>query len=133
MKTVIVAVVVILVVGFIFSAIQPIYELNFLSAMSSEPVSAEKAAELLFWPALAFALVSTVVTFGLGGFVAGRLAGVATVRHALVASAIPLLLTWLVVLSEPHPQILRVGEVTLVGIAAAVAASRLGSRGANDR
>lgn len=133
MKAVIVAVVVMLVVGFVFSAVQPIYELNFLSAMSSEPVSTEKVAELLFWPALAFVLVSTVVTFGLGGFVAGRLAGAATVRHALVASAIPLLLTWFVVLTEPDPQLLRVGVVTLVGIAAAVTASRLGTRGATDR
>ena len=133
LKAVTVAVVVMLVVGFIFSAIQPIYELNFLRAMSGETVSAEKVAELLFWPALAFVLVSNVVTFGLGGFVAGRLADVATVRHAIVASAIPLLLTWLIVLSEPDPQLLRIGVVTLIGIAAAVTASRLGTRGANDR
>lgn len=48
MKAVIVAVVAMLAVGFVFSAVQPVYELKFLSAMSSDPVSPEKAAELLF-------------------------------------------------------------------------------------
>lgn len=133
MKVVAVAVVAMLAVGFVFSAVQPIYELNFLSAMSGEPVSPEKAVELLFWPVLAFVLVSTVITFGFGGFVAGRLAHDATVGHALVASSIPLVLTWIMVLTEPDPQPLRVGLVTVVGIAAAVAASRLGTRRTNDR
>ncbi len=115
------------------SAIQPIYELNFLGALSDDPVSPEEVAELLFWPALAFVLISTVITFGLGGFVAGRLADVATVGHALVASSIPLLLTWIVVLAEPDSELLGVGLVTVVGIATAVTASRLGTRRTTDR
>lgn len=78
-------------------------------------------------------LISTVITFGFGGLVAGRLAGVATVGHALVASSIPMALTWIVVLTEPDPQPLGVGLVTVVGIAAAVTASKLGTRRTTDR
>ena len=133
MKAVSAAVIAMLVVGFAFSAIQPIYELNFLNAMSGDPVSPEEVSRLLFWPVLAFVLVSTVITFGLGGFVAGRLADVATVGHALVASLIPLFLTWMVVLNEPEPELIRIGLVSVVGIAAAIAASRLGSRRTTDR
>lgn len=133
LKAVIVALLAMLAVGFVFSAVQPIYELNLLSAMSSDPVSPEEAVELLFWPAVAFLLISTLITFGFGGFVAGRLAGVATTSHALVASSIPLMLTWIVVLTEPDPQLLRVGLVTVVGIAAAVTASKLGTRRTTGR
>ena len=43
--------------------------------MSSGPISPEQATELLFWPALVFILVATVISFGVGGYVAGRLAG----------------------------------------------------------
>ena len=133
MKAIIVAVVAMLAVGFVFSAVQPVYELKVLSATSSDPVSPEKAAELLFWPGLAFVLISTVITFGFGGLVAGRLAGVATGGHALVAASIPLVLTWIVVLTEPDPQPFGVGFVTVVGIAAAVTASKLGTRRPPDR
>ena len=133
LKAVSVAVITMLVIGFAFSAIQPIYELNFLSALSDGPVSPEEVGKLLFWPAMAFVPISTVITFGLGGFVAGRLADAATVNHALVASSIPLVLTWIVVLNEPEPELVRIGLVSVVGIAAATAASRLGGRGMTDR
>ena len=96
-------------------------------------MSPEEVGKLLFWPALAFVLVSTVITFGLGGLIAGRLADVASVSHALVGSSIPLLLTWIVVLNEPEPELMRIGLVSVVGIAAATAASRLGGRRTTDR
>lgn len=133
LKAVSVAVVAMLVIGFAFSAIQPIYELKFLRALSGGPVSPEEVSKLLFWPALVFVLISTVITFGIGGFVAGRLADVATVGHALVASSIPLVLTWIVVLNEPEPELLGIGLVSVVGIAAATTASRLGGRRSIDR
>ncbi len=132
-RAVLVATVAILAVGFIFSAVQPVYELKVLGVMSSGPVSTEQAAELLFWPALAFILVSTVITFGVGGYLAGRMAGGEPSKHAVLAASIPLLLTWSVVLAEPNPALLNIGLVTIVGIAAAFVLGILGNRRATDR
>ena len=132
-RAVLVATVVILAVGFVFSAIQPVYEWKVLGVMSSAPVSPERAAELLFWPALVFILVSTVITFGVGGYLAGRLAGGQPSKHALLAASIPLLLTWSVVLAEPNPALLNIGFVTIVGVAAAIVLGFLGNRRATDR
>ena len=127
-KAVLLGALTVVIVGLVFSAVSPPFEMFFAHLLIEDGDSLNTVIDKMYWPATVFIWVGIFAAFGLGSFVAERFSRSGHALDAAVVLTCLLIVVWAIRLYSGVENLLGVAQYSIVAILATVVGVKLARR-----